>query len=476
MACQRTSVVSAEESGKWLTDNCPDDRNMRPDVRTALSKVYTPLDILEAKLKERKSKLENAVMRGQEFDKSFNDITDRVSSIEFQLHRQKAVSADWSEVVKQQQDQKTLVKEIISLKYLYDQLIDSAINVIKSLEPGDEKDATEQKVDEIKKQWEDISSKVQHRNDLIDQVEPAAHAHFNEKQAFVEWIVEPENAMKDLEQVPTTREDQYKFRKAVKDFVNDVENHILKHDVLNESKDKLSTLIKKHPDETSGLSDVEEDVDRINRRWDRLENHTHVCKEKVDKLQVVIVKYYDDYNKADKVLEDLEHALEYEPTYGVDEEQGKKELSRMEDLLKVIDQAKDIVHSTCDYSKDLEDVVDDYDGNNAPVKDSTKRLTKRLKDVQEQLNARKLEIEKKNKVLAQFLASSDDLEKWYMATTQALVSVGSVKPNPEQVKEQLEAVDVSTCIILCLFRYLKGRNFGGNLIWRLAKSAYLAGI
>ena len=30
--------------------------------------------------------------------------------------------------------------------------------------------------------------------------------------------------------------------------------------------------------------------------------------------------------------------------------------------------------------------------------------------------------------------------------------------------------------VLLPYMYLKGRNFGGNLIWRLAKSAYLAGI
>lgn len=436
-------MVPAEENGKWLTDNCLDDRNMRPDVRTALSKVYTPLDSLEAKLNERKSKLQNAMMRGQEFDKSFNDINDRISSLEFRAQRQKPVSPVWEEVAKQQQEQKTMVKEVALLKPLYDQLINSADNVISALEPGEEKDATERKVDDIKKQWKEISENVQKRDDLIDEVEPLARSHNNEKQSFNEWIVQPEKTMKELEQVPTTREEHFAYKKEVKDFSVDVENHVPKHELLNDTLSKLANVIKEHPDDTGSMSDIEEDVTRLNKRWDKLDAHTQDLKEKVDKLQAVIVPYHDDYSNAEKVIEDVENALKYKPTFGVDAEQGKKEVDRLDELLKAVEQAKEKVDKTCDDSKDLEKTVDELDGDNSPVKESTKKLTKRLKDVQDDLNKRKADVEKTNKVLAQYLTSLEDLGQWNMGTTQKLVSVGSVKPTPEQVQQQIETVDVS---------------------------------
>ena len=65
---------------------------MRQDVRTQLSKVYTPLDTIEAKLNDRKSKLHNALMRGQEFSKSFDEDSNRLGTIEINAQRRRPIS------------------------------------------------------------------------------------------------------------------------------------------------------------------------------------------------------------------------------------------------------------------------------------------------------------------------------------------------------------------------------------------------
>ena len=434
---QRTSVVGAEENSKWLTDNSPDDREMRPNVRNALSKVYTALDSIDNKLADRKTKLNNAVMRGQEFDASFNDINEKIASVEFQAQRKKPVSPFWPETLKQQQEQKEALKEISSLKPLYDQLMVAAEKVVNSLEPGEEKDSTIKNVDDIKKRWDDVSKLLDHRDKVIDEVEPEAQAHHSAKTQFTEWLPQAEEKLKELDIVPTTKGDHLKLRKAVKEFTVDVEDHIPSHDKLNDTLDKLDKIVTKNPDDTTSTSVLRDDADKLNKRWDKLSASLEKEQDKVNKFQPVITKYFDDYTKAEKSLDDLENALEYQPSYGVDEEIGKKELERIEELMKERDVVKEEVNAACDDSKDLEAVIEDYDGDNSDVKEKTKKLVKQLKDIDEVLNARKADVEKKNKIIDQFNNKSNDIEERYIAASKKLADVGSVKQDPEQVKAQL---------------------------------------
>jgi len=244
---QETSVLGAEDDGKWLTDNCPQDRSMRPGVREELSKMHSALDAVEAKLQDRLNKLNNAVMQGQEFDESFSDINDKLGSMDFQTKRQKPVSPVWPETVKQQQEQNDLVKEMAPLKKLYDRLMKAADKVVDTLEDGEEKDQTVEKVNDMKKKWDDINEKIDKRDKLIDEIEPLAKDHHNKKQPFDDWLTEAETSLKDLEPVPTTVEEYNKLCKAVKDFVVDVEDHIPEHNSLNETLEALDNQVNERP-------------------------------------------------------------------------------------------------------------------------------------------------------------------------------------------------------------------------------------
>lgn len=440
---RRSDVNTSEENGRWLTENCPDDRNMRPDVRTALSHVYTPLDTIEARLNERKSKLQSAVMRGQEFDKSFTDLMDRINTLEFQVKRQKPVSALWESVTKQQKEQKVIVKELVTVKSVMNQLLVISEKVIESLEPGTERDDTIQKIEDIKQQWGELVERVHRRDDVIDDVEPSARVFRDETVKLVEWIAEPEQFLKTLEQVPTTREELIDFKKAVKEFRVEVQNHTPKYAEFMDSYEKLAFVCHQYPNEVVNLPDVEETTRKLNDRWGKLEIYMQASAEKVDKLQAVLVTYYDDCLKSDRFLKEIEKALEYQPSYGVDSEAGRRELERIDELIQVGEQAREWVDRTNEDSNMFEQTIDVCGGDDSNVKEKTKELTNRLREVNEQLHSRRADVERTNKILLQFNSSVEEIEHWYITMTQMLVSVGSVKHTSEQVKEQLHVVNVS---------------------------------
>jgi len=435
---QETSVLGAEDDGKWLTDNCPQDRSMRPGVREELSKMHSALDAVEAKLQDRLNKLNNAVMQGQEFDESFSDINDKLGSMDFQTKRQKPVSPVWPETVKQQQEQNDLVKEMAPLKKLYDRLMKAADKVVDTLEDGEEKDQTVEKVNDMKKKWDDINEKIDKRDKLLDEIEPLAKDHHDKKQPFDDWLTEAETSLKDLEPVPTTVEEYNKLCKAVKDFVVDVEDHIPEHNSLNETLEALDNQVNERPEECDKTNKLKEETDKLNKRWDKLEATSEKCKSKVEKLREPLKKFSDDTKKTSKALDDIERSLEYEPLFGIDSKQGKDELQRIEDLCSALEPVKEDVVTCTDDAKELEAVVDEFDGDTEDVKEKASELPKRLADLEDKLRKRKDDVEKKNKVVDQFQNRFDDLENGYLDMVKKLNDIGPVKQSPEDVKAQLE--------------------------------------
>ena len=435
---QRTNVLSAEDNGKWLTENCPQDRTMRPAVREELSKMNTSLDDLENKLQDRLNKLNNAVLQGQELDESLKDLNDKLSSIDFQRQHQKPVSPVWPETVKQQQEQNELVKEVGSLKRLYDRLLPASDKILETLDEGDEKDQTISNIDDTKARWDDLNEEITKRSDLIDQVEPLAKDHHEKKQPFEDWLTTAENTMKDLETVPATVEEYNKYNKAVKKFLEDLEKHAPDHKSLNETFEKLNDKVAERPEDCEKTNKLKEDCDKLNKKWDTLNASADKCKSKVDKLREPLKEFTDDLKKSNKGLDEILRALEDEPNFGIDSEQGKEEAKRLDDLAKALEDVKEDVVKCADVAKDLEVVIDEFDGDDEKVKEKDSALRKRLGEAEEKLRKRKDILNKKNKVADQFNNTYDDLEAAYLKLSKDLADIGPVKQSPDDVKAQLE--------------------------------------
>ena len=437
---QRTNVLGAEENGKWLTENCPQDRTMRPGVREELSKMNTALDDLENKLQDRLNKLNNAVLQGQELDESLKDVTDKLDSIDFQRQRQKPVSPVWPDTVKQQQEQNELVKEVDKQKKLYDRLLTASDKILDTLDEGEEKEQTVDNINAMKTRWDNLNEEVAKRSDLIDQVEPLAKDHHEKKQPFEDWLTPAEETMKDLsESLPTTVEEFNKYNKAVKKFLEDVEEHSTDHKSLNETFNALGDKVAERPEECEKTTKLKEECDKVNKRWDKLNALTEKCKSKVEKLREPLKRFTDDLNKSNKGLDEILRALEDEPNFGVDTQQGEDETKRLDELTAALEAVKEDVIKCCDEdAKELEAVIDEFDGDEEKVKEKETDLRQRLADTEEKLKKRKDSLTKKNKVADQFQSTFGDLEAAYLKLSKDLADIGPVKQSPDDVKAQLE--------------------------------------
>ena len=107
------------------------------------------------------------------------------------------------------------MKDLKSLKPIYEHLLKDADETVDPLEPGDEKDELQRQIDDVKRRWTAVDDKANKRDEVIDKVAPRAKDYHDQRQKFVSWIVEPEKTVKNLEAVPTTVEELIDLRRKV---------------------------------------------------------------------------------------------------------------------------------------------------------------------------------------------------------------------------------------------------------------------
>ena len=94
-------------------------------------------------------------------------------------------------------------------------------------------------------------------------------------------------------------------------------------------------------------------------------------------------------------------------------------------------------------SAELEFLIEKHEGDSKPITSQTNEYNRKLDDVKKQLIKRTNEQQKKVKVQRKFLETVEEVEQWHTATTKKLAVLRAVKEAPQDVKEQLEQVNVS---------------------------------
>ena len=102
------------------------------------------------------------------------------------------------------------------------------------------------------------------------------------------------------------------------------------HDTVNNTAKDLVAVCKEMPKETCNKENIEDDEDQFDKRWEKLNGIVHDKKDKVQRLNDSLPKYYDSIKDCDEILCEIEEALNEEASFGVDQEEGKQKLAHIE--------------------------------------------------------------------------------------------------------------------------------------------------
>ena len=106
--------------------------------------------------------------------------------------------------------------DIIQEEPVFERLIQKGEHFAESLKPGEEKDAVNDKLHEIKHRYNDIVDRSKTMHDTITTVVPVAQKFVEKSVTFKEWLKQTEDAFNDLEPVPCDEEELSRQVKHVK--------------------------------------------------------------------------------------------------------------------------------------------------------------------------------------------------------------------------------------------------------------------
>ena len=95
--------------------------------------------------------------------------------------------------------------------------------------------------------------------------------------------------------------------------------------------------------------------------------------------------------------------------------------------------------------QEVERTVGKQGGDTDDVKRNVAAATHKWKSVRDKLVTKRNNTQMKLKQMVQFVSKTDELENWISQTTPTVTASGTVPSEPEDIKKQLEQIQV--CII-----------------------------
>ena len=99
---------------------------------------------------------------------------------------------------------------------VFERIIRNGQDRVDDLEPGKERDALEQKLDDAEKQWNDVKTKSEKKTKDIERLHPRSKKYKDDSVTFSVWLEKAEKKKDDIEKQPLLSH-EYGLKKQLKD-------------------------------------------------------------------------------------------------------------------------------------------------------------------------------------------------------------------------------------------------------------------
>ncbi|XP_066018383.1 microtubule-actin cross-linking factor 1-like [Pocillopora verrucosa] len=373
---------SSGRTGRHREGNyCRQQRRSQSGSRCSgeLNKIVSPVDLILRKLAERQVKLQNALLRSQEFQVSFDEFMAKLDTFEDELAKQDPISALHETVQVQRQENEALQKELALQDPVSEKLVQNGQGVVDALEDAPERKFMEKKMEELKSRWQSLKGKVDERQNKLVKVEPEAQK-IPSGCRFLGYAAS-------------------RCRKQVDEF------EPLTVDIDNIAKQK--ELVK----QIQGMADkLKSDVQEVGGSADEL-------KEQAEKDVPVLEAEVEDYVARIEKLSSI-------PS----------------ELSSVLDDHAPEVQNVGHKGKTLLQQVHDSSPDHAVVTSKVAHVSQKFGELQQKLKAQEEALTSKIRDTDNFNAKVEELDGCIQDTREKLAAVGPVSTDPTAVEKQLELV------------------------------------
>ena len=304
-------------------------------------------------------------------------------------------------------------------------------------EPGPDRDALEDKLNDATQRWETVKKQADDRQEQLDQVLPLAKEFHSEIQDLKPWLSEAEKRLQTVEP------DSCDLRSIEKqlDTLDELKKEITERKpIVETAKETSSSLSNSCSADKYVIEGEEQDV---RKRFDSLSAEVPRLEDNLTALKDALEKYNNNLTPVEELLERTEKALASREPTGINVDKGKDQLRAVEDLLSSLRAAEPDVNDLKESGDKLTSAMDPKSADVPRVNQEVDAVSRRYNDLLENLNNEKDQLEKETEKALKFQDALHNLEEWLPRIEEAAASQEPISSDPEVVKQQLQQAEVS---------------------------------
>lgn len=419
-----------------IIKECEDDFVVCNQVRLLFDNVSRPVEEIWTKIEVRQSRLQDALLKSQKLQESFDDFLDRLGHLEERFDQEKPISAKEDVVKAQKKEHDQVHNDVIQLEPVFEQIMKEAEILLETAEP-EEKDKLKDKIRATTDRYQQLKDNSNTRmKRLTDEVNFTQKLR-DEITPFKTWLTETEKRLDELEPIPCTELSVSKEIKNLKAIFEDAK-----------AKQPQLEDIEKRKDDVVENADVDQPaiVDDFCQTKERYDNLTARLTERELKL-TELVQHTQEYSThlkpIDQLLDKVEHSVVcILPLYGIDMEKISKE---QDDVNKLVQELTDILPTLKDYNDVCRVIMDkaDSDSPEQPIfKKDVDNLNERYKRLRDQLHNKHDQLNEYANKASKYHDLNNDFHEWMEKARKTPGVVEPIGTEPDVVKRQLKEVEV----------------------------------
>lgn len=428
-------VCAVEETGQRLIEDSMQNPDAVSDIQNKIEKARQPVNQLNAKLEQRSLRLHNAVLQSQEFHEAHDDFSARLGSMGEILQSQAPVSPDYY-ITKRQKDESDDFSDSISqLQPVLEKLLAAGEKVLEATDPGVDRDALQQKLDNLKEKWEAMKSKATDREDNVALVIPEAKSFHTGMQAFDSWLGDTERKLEAINTDSVSPEELNQQQKVLEDLKEETESHRPDHELLNSTADSLKDKCK------DNSYFVEVQIKDVNRRWEELlkdieskETELQTAKDNVD-------GYLDALGTVEDVVQRAESTLECQEPTDLDVTKSKEDLAKVQQVVDDLEKCEPRQREVQDLGGKLLQGMNPESLEAVMLKQQLIKVEESYATTLVRARNRRTQLEKIIVLIIEFTEKYEVLITWTEEITIVIETIHVIRANPNVVKSQLEEIE-----------------------------------
>ena len=222
---QRSTLESVDDTGQRLVECCDNEPAVVMEVSSRVSNGKASLELLSAKVDDQHNKLSAAVLQSQEFQETLDDFAAKLGQLEGDVAKMGPVSSLYDVLREQHVEVEHASADVKQLEPLFERIAKNGQDILESLDPGEEKDELEEKLNDLTARWDAVKTKIDDRKSKIEQVSPVAKTHHESLQSLLPWMSDTEDWVSSLEPVSCDEKGISKEQKTLATLLEQLAEH-----------------------------------------------------------------------------------------------------------------------------------------------------------------------------------------------------------------------------------------------------------